>query len=278
MNRISLFAMLVLVVLMSPTIGAYAAVHGDIELEPPEEETAFGYADYMGPGFWPELDHEWELCGDGEEQSPIDVWVLDAVMQDVPDLVFDYHESTVAIANNGHTVKWNYEPGSSITLGGVRYDLLQFHFHTPSEHALQGGARFPLEVHLVHMSASGDLAVVGVMIGARSDYNNAFPYPRQFRQMVPTAEGVVVEFHHKTIDASRLLPADKNSYRYNGSLTTPPCTEGVQWILMANPIELSKNQVNVLLDALNSLKYASEKGTNNRPTQPLHGRQVFLGE
>lgn len=252
-----------------------ASLEGEIELEPAEHETVFGYSGSIGPAFWGELDDAWALCADGLEQSPIDIRALAAQMHDGDDLTVDYHASPIEFVNNGHTVQMNYEPGSSITLGGEEYELLQFHFHTPSEHTLGGGATFPLELHLVHRSTSGELAVIGVMI-REGELNRALPSTRRLRQYLPTAEGVVIHIGERSLNAAGLLPDDLTSYRYGGSLTTPPCSEGVRWIVLATPIELSRGQVRAIRNALGQLAYASAEGTNARPTQPLNGRTVEL--
>lgn len=271
MKRLTRILTPVMICALAPALFA-TGIEGEIELEPAGEETDWGYSGPRAPQFWADLDPEWALCGDGVEQSPIDIQVLDTEPVTLDDLEILYRESPVVWLNNGHTVEFEYEHGSTIMLDGEEFELLQFHFHGPSEHTLQGGARFPLEGHFVHRSASGELAVIGVMIreGAR---NTALPFPRRLRQYVPTAEGVVVHFEDRTLDASGLLPDDLSSYRYVGSLTTPPCSEGVNWIFMATPVEWSRGQMRVIQERLEQLADASNTG-NNRPTQPLNGRTV----
>lgn len=260
-----------------PGASMAANVEGAIDLEGREGETIFSYRGPTGPDHWSSLDEDWALCEEGTAQSPIDFDALGADPQDVSDIAFDYHESMVSWTNNGHTVMMSYEPGSSMILGGTPYQLQQFHYHTPGEHSLQGGARFEVEQHLVHRNEAGELAVVGVMI-REGDHNPALPGGRRLDQFLPQSEGVVVEFPEETLDATGLLPARLESFRYLGSLTTPPCSEGVRWVVMTEPIEISRSQMRALLQALRSLKYASQTGSNNRPTQPLNGRSVLLDQ
>ena len=147
----------------------------------------------------------------------------------MPALVFDYHETPLAVENNGRVIEVPYEGGSTLTIGGEVYELLQFHFHSPSEHAFEGGGRFPLELHAVHRNAQGELAVVGIMI-RRGAENPGFPTGRFLRQALPRVEGVEFEFPQETLNLADLLPpAGARAYRYSGSLTTPPCSEGVRW-------------------------------------------------
>jgi carbonic anhydrase len=267
---------LALVLMFAWPGAAFAAgVEGEIELEPAEDETVFSYRGGTGPELWGDLDEEWEACSHGMEQSPVDFDALAAMAEEVSDISFDYHASAVSFVNNGHTVKMDYEPGSTMTLDGSDYELLQFHYHTPSEHSLQDGAHYRVEQHLVHQNASGGIVAVGVML-REGEANSALPSARRLDQYLPKAEGVVVVFPDKTIDASGLLPDNHESFRYDGSFTTPPCTEGVKWIVMTYPIEVSRGQMRALVDTLNNLKYASGTGANNRPTQPLNARMVRL--
>jgi carbonic anhydrase len=163
--------------------------------------------------------------------------------------------------NNGHTVQVNYDPGSYIELDNTRYDLIQFHYHAPSEHTIDGES-FPAELHLVHRSADSTLAVVGILL--KEGTENAAYQP--FIGNLPT-EKTDPKNVGVTINAIDLLPSIGTTFRYNGSLTTPPCTEGVSWLLMTIPVGLSAQQ----LAALDSLF----EGGNNRPVQPLHDRPLI---
>lgn len=214
------------------------------------------YTGEAGPEHWGELDESYSACGTGKSQSPIDV--SNPSEHDLSNIVFHYRPSEVNILNNGHTAQVNYDAGSYIELDGVRYDVAQFHYHAPSEHVLNG-TLFPAELHIVHKNADGGLAVVGVLLkeGAQND---AY---QPFLDNLPKQERDVHDAGVK-IDAAELLPAVQTTFRYSGSLTTPPCTEGVNWLLMTTPVELSTDQIH-------TLESIFEHG-NNRPIQPANDR------
>ena len=175
------------------------------------------------------------------------------------------HRADVTATNTGSpdeeaTVRANVPPGAFITLGGTRYDLQQFHWHTPSEHEING-RRSPMEMHLVHGAADGSLLVIGVLIEQGRTNRTLEP----IFDHLPETAGDTRDVAGVRID--KLLPHQRSSYRYMGSLTTPPFTEGVRWIVLAHPITLSKHQI----DAFREL---FEEG-NSRAVQPLNGRQVL---
>lgn len=217
------------------------------------------YEGEAGPEHWGELSPDFALCGSGLAQTPIDVPA--AATTNPADITFNYQPSAVNIFNNGHTVQVQYDAGSSIEVGGKSYNLLQFHYHTPSEHTMNGNAT-DLELHFVHQSADGQLAVVGVMLKGGPD-NPA--YAPVFDHL-PAQEGEPTAVAGATINGSDLLPAERTYYRYNGSLTTPPCSEGVQWLLMNTPVELGSAQVSAFQQIIHA---------NARPIQPLNER-TFL--
>jgi len=213
------------------------------------------YEGEEGPAHWGELDASYATCGTGQEQSPIDIAAPQT--QDLTNISFHYQPSKLNILNNGHTAQVNYDAGSYIELDGVRYDVLQFHYHSPSEHTVNGEA-FPAEVHIVHKNADGNLAVVGILLREGAE-NSAYG---PFIDNLPASESEAKDAG-VTVDAAGLLPTEQTTYRYDGSLTTPPCSEGVKWLLMTTPVELSSEQ----LDKLDAMFEA-----NNRPVQPLEGR------
>ena len=147
-----------------------------------------------------------------------------------------------------------------MTIADEAYALVQYHFHNQSEHTVKG-KHFPMEMHLVHKSASGKLAVVGVLI-EEGAHNAAFD---PIWSNLPTRKGVETHYAHVAVDVDALLPTKRTSYRYDGSLTTPPCSEGVRWVVMTTPIQLSAEQIRA---------FAAIIHDNNRPTQPLNGRPV----
>ncbi len=221
--------------------------------------THWSYEGEEGPAHWDELDQAYALCASGSEQSPIDL--ANATQQDLEPISFHYHPSQVNILNNGHTIQVNYDPGSYLEVGGVRYELLQFHFHSPSEHSVEG-ASFPAELHLVHQAADGSLAVVGILLQS-GDANAAL---QPVWDNLPGEETDIIHTE-AMVDASDFLPADQAAYRYVGSLTTPPCSQGVSWFVLAEPVQMSQVQ----LQAFQAI-YSG----NNRPVQPLGDRELLL--
>ena len=216
------------------------------------------YEGAEGPEHWGEIDPNFETCRSGTSQSPIDIH--DTVDADLPPLEIHYAVGGRDEVNNGHSIQINYEPGSTITLGGHDYQLKQFHFHTPSENHVEGHA-FPLEAHLVHADDKGNLAVIAVMFEAGA-HNQALADAWQDMPETPHT-------HHLLLtraSAAALLPANHDYYRFDGSLTTPPCSEGVAWLVMKQPLTVSQEQID---------HFAKVMGhPNNRPIQALNGRVV----
>jgi carbonic anhydrase len=219
----------------------------------------WGYEGKTGPNRWAKLSKDFRLCGRGMTQSPIDISEISGTSAEP--IAFDYNLTPVEIVHNGHTVQINYQPGSGITVGGKRYELLQFHFHSPSEHSV-AGRQTAMEVHFVHQSADGELAVVGALIEVGEE-NMALREPWA---IMPKKAGKPRLEERILINARDLLPRDKGYYRYMGSLTTPPCSEGVNWYLFTHPISASIEQV---------AKFAAAVDANNRPTQALNNRLVL---
>ena len=220
----------------------------------------WGYQGNAGPANWGRMSKDYHLCADGTEQSPIDMaGSFDGAT--LSGIEFDYRLSPVEFTNNGHTVQVNYAPGSAITVRGERFELLQFHFHTPSEHAI-AGRQAPMEVHLVHKSAKGALAVVGIMIEEGAE-NLALS---EFWSLMPRQAGETKQDKRTLINARDLLPVGQGYYRYMGSLTTPPCSEGVHWHVMSEPVTASAEQIKQI---------AAVIGANARPVQPTGQRLVL---
>lgn len=224
----------------------------------PVEAVHWTYEGEEGPEHWGEIDPAYAACGTGKSQSPVDV--NDPVDSDLTNISFHYQPSEVNILNNGHTVQVNYDSGSYIELDGARYDVAQFHYHAPSEHSVNGNL-FAAELHIVHKNADGHLAVVGILLDEGAE--NAAYQP--FIENLP-AEKSDAHDAGVTIDAAALLPSVQTTFRYSGSLTTPPCSEGVQWLVMTTPVELSSEQIEALAALF-------EEG-NNRPVQPLNNRPL----
>lgn len=222
----------------------------------------WGYSGAGAPDQWGTLRPGFATCGTGTMQSPIDL--ANPARRDLPDLRVEYSPTPLRIVNLGHTAQVNYQPGSALLLGGTRYELLQFHFHTPAEHRL-GGRELPAELHLVHRGPQGDLAVIGVLI----ERGAAHPAMRPLIDNVPRAAGMEHAVTSARIDAGDLLPTTREHYRYPGSLTTPPCTEGVTWLVLNGRIEMSDEQIRTLQSAI---------GISNRPVQPRGSRDLLLGQ
>ena len=213
------------------------------------------------PPHWGGLDPAYRACSAGREQSPIDL--ADATPGSPAPLHFRYRRSTFELHDDGRSVQANASPGSTLSAGGVAYQLLQFHHHAPSEHQVEGRS-FALELHLVNRSDSGQLLVLGVLV--RSGRSHP-AFDRLIAALPPRAG------EHSMLscfDPLSLLPdAGRGArYAYTGSLTTPPCTEGVLWNVFASPLELSAAQIRRL---------ASDHERTNRPLQPRNGRTLVLG-
>ncbi len=229
----------------------------------------WGYGEDDGPASWAALSSDYLTCASGREQSPINI--AGATTGEPMQLSKDYkagslkiirQKHVVDVIDNGHTIQVNYDEGSNLRLGGVSYELKQYHFHAPSEHTIEG-RHFPMAMHLVHQSAEGELAVLGVLI-EQGSHNPAF---EPVWANLPDEAGEEVHHQHLAVNVDDLLPADHNTYRYRGSLTTPPCSEGVSWFVTVEPIALSADQI---------AAFTSIFQGNNRPVQPLNDRTVVV--
>ncbi|NNG03445.1 MAG: carbonic anhydrase family protein [Inquilinus sp.] len=228
----------------------------------------WSYHGDIGPEHWGDLvdshgDRAYPLCALGTAQSPIDIPAGAAVDARRMPLAFDYRPVPLAVKNNGHTIQVDYAPGSTMTVQGVTYDLLQFHFHAPSEHHVDGDV-YPMEGHLVHGRQNGDtleLAVVGFLMTE----GEANPVIQGIWEHMPAETGSVTVRGAK-VSAADLLPDSREYYGYSGSLTTPPCSEDVKWHVLAEPIEVSERQIAAFEELFEM---------NARPPQPLNGRLVI---
>ena len=219
----------------------------------------WSYEGSRGPENWGRLSPAFRLCGLGTMQSPLDI--ADTIPAHGDPIVFDYGPVPLNIVNNGHTVQVNYAPGSGIAVSGRRYELLQFHFHAPSEHSIAGRLA-AMEMHLVHRNDAGRLAVVGVLLETGSE-NSAL---REIWAHMPERKSPERTIDGVLIDAGDLLPGDTSYYRYMGSLTTPPCSEGVSWFVLAEPVAIGRAQLDKLIRTI---------GANNRPVQAKSHRLLL---
>jgi len=222
------------------------------------EDPHWEYKGEHGPENWGELAEHFSLCSEGKNQSPVNL-VADLTAE-LPVLNFDYGQGgSLAEFNTGHAIQEGVNPGNYIHLYAERFELKQFHFHSPSEHTVDGNY-FPMEVHFVHQNEVGDFVVVGVMFeeGEHNEIMDQLPSFRAERGQAPREEPV---------DYNQLIPGRGDYFLYNGSLTTPPCTEGVQWIVIKQPIIASAEQIQHYHDLLGF--------DNNRPIQS-HNSRIIL--
>lgn len=216
----------------------------------------WSYKGETGPLHWGDLKSEYEGCKTGKSQTPINL--TDAYKSQLGKLKYSYSDQSLSILNNGHTVQINFKPGGSLIIDELKFELLQYYFHTPSEHVVNG-KHYPMEMHLVHMNTNKELGVMGLFfiegnknIELQKILDNA---PKKIN-----AEKLVSSV---TVNPSAFFPYKMDYYHYFGSLTTPPCTEGVSWIVLKNQVEASKEQIE---------KMESILGENARPVQSLNKR------
>lgn len=217
------------------------------------------YAGHAGPEHWGELEPGFAACAHGRNQSPVDVH--SPVQAALPPLQQSYALDTREILNNGHTVQVNFAPGSTLAVNGRRFELKQVHFHTPSENRIEGKS-FAGEAHFVHADADGNLAVLAVLLEEGAEN----PAIAEIERAAPMNAGERAPFSAGASLAA-LLPQAQDYFEYSGSLTTPPCTEGVLWLVMKQPQHISPSQVATLTHAMH--------GPNNRPVQDLNARLVL---
>lgn len=219
------------------------------------------YEGLGNPLQWGKLKPDFVLCEIGKNQTPINLVETDMIEAKLSPIQFSYQNAMSNVVNNGHTIQVNYPEGSSIKIEGKTFNLVQFHFHTPSENQINGKS-YPLEVHLVHKNDKGELAVVGVMfeIGNPSELIEMIWKNASSKINEPTKLA-------QEINPMNLLPEDKAYFRFNGSLTTPPCSEGVRWFVMKKPLTASPEQIHQFK--------ALMKHENARPLQPVNARPIL---
>jgi carbonic anhydrase len=229
-----------------------------------QQTAPWDYQGPRGPLNWGKLDPAYSACAKGHEQSPIDIRGAH-LNKGLQPIEFHYIGGSVTEVNNGHTVQINVNPGSYIIANGVRYDLIQFHFHHPGEEAVKG--KLPdMVIHLVHKSADGKLAVVAVRLIEDVGNPNATLAAlwSHLPQKANTEEKVT-----EMVNPGGLLPADRSYWTYMGSLTAPPCTEGVRWFIFEQEMGFSRDQLRAF-----SILFK----INSRPLQDPHGRRVEASE
>jgi carbonic anhydrase len=217
------------------------------------------YGTLHGPSHWGEVVPGSAQCSTGHHQSPIDI--RNPRRADLPPIRFDYKPSALDIIDNGHTIMVNYSPGSFMFVGGKKYELKQFHFHQPSEEKINGKA-YEMTVHLVHADQQGRLAVVAILLQNGEDN----PLVHELWNDLPKEKDKEERFNNIQIDLAGLLPADRGYYTFDGSLTTPPCSEGVTWYVLKHPVTVTGAEIE---------QFSKLYRDNARPTQPLYDRVVL---
>ncbi len=224
----------------------------------------WGYEGEEGPEFWGDLSPAYELCKTGKEQSPIDFISGTAKISKLDEIKTDYESDALNVQNNGHTIQINMAPGSTIKTPTGKYQLLQFHFHYKSEHTVDG-THSDLEAHFVHMNKNGQLGVLGVFIQPNHSgkENEGLATILQYAPHDVATNSLSVE-----LEIEDILPSEeiKNFWHYNGSLTTPPCSEGVKWYVAQKNIYASEEQIEKMAALVHHHNY--------RPTQELNGRKI----
>ena len=221
----------------------------------------WSYGGDTGPSHWAVLDPKFSACGNGKRQSPIDIRAHDVHGRVLPPLQFDYRPSPLHIIDNGHSIQVDVDPGSSLRIGDTSYRLLQFHFHHPSEERIDGRVA-EMVAHLVHRDSEGKLAVVAILF----DAGQANPTVDALWSHVPRQKEYEADFNDVRTNPAALLPASRAYFTYTGSLTTPPCSEGVRWIVLKSRSTLSKGQI---------ARFAAHYPNDARPVQNLNGRVVL---
>ena len=215
---------------------------------------------YEDPAEWGDLDPKYHLCKDGKRQSPIDI--NDSTYANLGNINFKYRSGPKEILNNGHTIQVNMLNGSYITVSGKRYELLQFHFHSPSEHTINGKPA-AMVMHFVHQANDGQLAVIAVLM-ERCKANGTID---QLWKRLPDKVGQKKKLSRR-ISIQSLIPGNHDYYSYSGSLTTPPCSEGVNWMVLKRPMEVSAPQI----EAFTSLFPKSVRPLQERYHRPVRSR------
>ena len=224
----------------------------------------WSYFAKTGPLEWGKLAPAYQACSKGHEQSPVDIRHA-RLNKNLQPIEFHYIAGPVTLVNTGHTVEVHVDPGSYIVAGGVRYDLIQFHFHHPGETPVNGKLS-DLELHLVHRNADGKLAVLAVRLSVDRGFPNATM--ATLWDHLPATAGASAKVADM-VNAAGLIPADRGYWTYTGSLTAPPCTEGVRWFVFEDQLSISRDQARA---------FSNLYKMNTRPLQDLHGRRIEANE
>ncbi|MCC4600460.1 carbonic anhydrase [Xanthomonas melonis] len=223
----------------------------------PHDAHEWGYTGPEGAEHWADLAKENALCGNGQQNSPIDLKA--AIDANLGSLLLHYGAVPLVVNNTGHSIQLDLHDGGSMSTGGKQYQAMQLHFHHPSEHLLNG-RRFPMEAHIVHQGPDGTLGVLAIFF----ETGKANPAFQRVLDAMPKDKHQIQRVADATVRASDFLPTDRrNFFRYEGSLTTPPCSETVDWVVLAQPVQVSEEQINA---------FERVYPFNARPLQPLDRR------
>ncbi|WP_079476261.1 carbonic anhydrase [Marinococcus halophilus] len=234
----------------------------DMEKAPSsEKKSEWSYKGETGPEHWGSLDADYTTCTEGESQSPVNLREAET-KRGSADVQMNYEPTNFTINNDGHTILAEPEnANNTLTYDGEEYTLSQFHFHAPSEHQLNGDYE-DMELHLVHESSEGEIVVSAFML----EEGGGTTFPSSFWDKMPSSETEAPASSENRLDLEELLPFSETNFQYEGSLTTPPCTEGVNWIVYGEPVSVSSDQLK---------EFQQIYDDNHRPVQPLNGREVM---
>jgi len=265
-NRLTIFVVLSTVLFLSPLAAENLHNQPDTtKVAAAKDHTAdWGYLGVEGPSHWGMISKEYMACETGNRQSPINISTShhndhQLEQNELDELDFHYNTSQLHQVNNGHTIQISHVTGCHVNLNKRVYKLRQFHFHSPSEHHIEGKS-FPMEMHLVHQDEADRVLVISVLMktGATQSVLG------KFWEWLPNQIGQEVSIPLE-LDLTEILPASSGHYTYTGSLTTPPCTEGIQWIVLKEPMQVSQEDVDQFVQII---------GPNARPIQPLGERHI----
>lgn len=223
-----------------------------------EKGAHWEYNEDLGPKEWANLDEKYRMCEEGLNQSPINI--TDVIPAKLNPLTFEGSAKATTFENNGHTVQVNFTSANSLAIENQKYYLKQIHFHTPSENQIDGNS-YPMEAHLVHANSAGSLAVVGVLFEIGED-NIVL---NKLLRNLPENAGDKHRLKSEVLGYD-ILPSNQDYYRFNGSLTTPPCSEGVKWFVLKTPVGISRSQL---------ADFDAVMPTNNRPLQDINARTIL---
>jgi len=225
------------------------------------DPSSWSYTGNTGPAKWGKMAKEFAVCGTGELQSPIDIPDAHVRKGDIPAMLFNYKPSPLRIVDDGHTIRVNYAPGSYVNNNGKRYDLVAIEFHKPGEEKINGKGH-EMSAHLIHTDKDNKVAIIAVLL----DQGAENPVLKTVLSNLPSMKNKESVVDAVTINAVGLLPKHKGYYTYTGSLTAPPCTEGVTWFVMQEPVPVSADQI---------ARFGRLYPANARPIQPRNDRDIL---